>query len=198
MGVLSSDGSAFLDRQELSAREERTRHVILGIPHLGNSSDIVFMGSSSGAGRVRVEALSLVLYSTIPRNGLLSVDLPLSDFTTVGAGNVRSGRATVDVPPVAGAYGAQLALPSGLRLVYPGDPALITIRLRTIRGAAGIGVLNQDGSAFLDMQALSQSDKMQMVYLGVDNLAEASSIVVYGGSEPLPARVQIESVAISL
>lgn len=197
LGVLNRDGSAFVDRQQVSAGDERTRDVVLAIPHLGNASDVVFMGSSSGTGRVRIENISLIFYSTLPRNGFLNLEVPLSDFTMAGGDGVKSDAATIEIATTPGAYSAHLPLPESLRLVYSGEPALISVRLRA-RGAAGIGVLNQDESDFLDRKPLTPDERMRTIYLGLDNISDASKLVVYGGPPPLGSRVQIEKVSITL
>jgi hypothetical protein len=170
----------------------------MAIPNLGKASDVVIMASPSGAGRLRVESLSLVICAPEPRNGFLGLDLPLGDFIRVGNSTIRADEDFTEISALPNGYAAHLPLPESLRLVYTGDPALIRVRLRTSRASAGIGVLNQDGSEFLDRKALVPDGHPRTVYLGVNNIADASAIIVYGGPGPAPTRVQIESITLSL
>jgi hypothetical protein len=147
---------------------------------------------------VRIESLSLVFYSPAPRDGSYGLELSPADFVKAGSAQLRMERGALDVTVTPRTYSAQLELPGGLRLVHSGNPALIAVRLKTSRASAGIGVLNQDGSAFIDRKALLPDDHVRTVYLGVDNISDASCLVIYGGDEPVPARIQVESVSIAL
>jgi hypothetical protein len=195
VGVLNQTGSKLLDVQEL-ALEQRESDAVLSVPLLGDSSAFVVMGSGRGTGRVRIASLSVLIDAT-SRPNILDMEVPIGDFTSLKGERPARGPVAIDTPAAAWAFGAVLSLPARLR-AYGHHPALVRIRLKSLRNDVGIGILNQDGSEFLDRKELPFSPHTRTVYLGVDNVADASSLVVYTDAKSQPGRLQIEDVTVSL
>lgn len=140
---------------------------------------------------------SVVFIRPVPRGLGTGFPLRTEDFRQAAYGKQELTRAglRVSTAPTKWAYGSILELPAELLERYGSQAGFIELRVRVDAGRVAFGVLNTDGSDFLVRDYRSEADEEQTVFLRVDRLVDASSLVVQNWNRPVRGEVLISSVA---
>jgi hypothetical protein len=72
----------------------------------------------------------------------------------------------------------------------------LRLRIQVDEAAVGIGLLNQDRSAFLQSRRLLPEIDPQTIWLGIDDPATMGPLVVHTWDEPRPGRARIDEIAL--
>lgn len=77
-----------------------------------------------------------------------------------------------------------------------GTPAWLRCRVHVDGGAIGVSLQTPDGTAFVDTQVVSSSDRALDAILRVPDVAERGRLVIHTWDAPQSARVRIEDVSL--
>jgi hypothetical protein len=100
---------------------------------------------------------------------------------------------TILTGPVAWIYAAIVECSPRERIDGGASPSLM-VRLQVLDAAAGVGLLNADGSAFVESRRILPGIESQSVFLPVADLRAPSQFVVHTWDVPESARVRLEDI----
>jgi hypothetical protein len=117
----------------------------------------------------------------------------------------RRGRVITDELPGLPTEVVTMATPWAYTVTFPwrpvdalpaGTPAWLRCRVHVDGGAIGVSLQTPDGTAFVDTQVVSSSDRAVDAILRVPDVSERGRLVIHTWDAPESARVRIEDVSL--
>jgi hypothetical protein len=124
-----------------------------------------------------------------------TITLDLAGFAP-HAGTTRpwaEGGIEVETAATPWAYAAALALPPEAAARRPAGRAYVSLRVEVERGLVGFGVLNAEGTQFLDRRGVGPSATVTEVFLAISSLSPGCAVVVQTWDRAVSAVARIES-----
>jgi hypothetical protein len=160
IGVLKQDGSSFVQQQIVTG--EQVRQIVFQPADWKNLGPIVVDSTTGGGNLVILGIQDQTTHHAVP-------------FTFAPENDAELQTTSLDValPQAPWGYGVQLRLPS-TRARAEG----IALTLRVTEGEAGVGILNANGSDFIDRQIVTRSDSDRDIFFKVPDWHAVGPIVI--------------------
>jgi glycosyltransferase involved in cell wall biosynthesis len=127
-----------------------------------------------------------------------SIELNLAEFAP-GAGTIapaEDGAVRITTAATPWAYAAVLALPAAARAAHGGAPGFLRIHVSVSDGPVGFGVMNRNGTTFLDRRFVTASRHAIDLFLTVPAVLDAGDIVVQTWDRATSGTARIEHISL--
>jgi organic radical activating enzyme len=132
----------------------------------------------------------------LSRNGLKMVTGAVQQIQTAHQSARICNESPTRIVTPAGRWAYAVAIPMIIPSGTTGE-VWVCIRTRVIRGEAGFGVLNLEGTAFQDRVYLTAGTDMQTIYLQVLDPADAKILIIQNSTpDGQPAEILLEQVSV--
>jgi len=130
-----------------------------------------------------VDAFNVYILRAFPKGIVSETTLPVNEFTRAQPGAKvavrKDGTVRVATLPIRWSYSGLLKVGGRVPPEFADYPAAIHLRVRSVYGLTGVGVLKRDRSGWIDSQPVgSGRHGFVDVYLAVPRIGDASDVVV--------------------
>jgi hypothetical protein len=102
----------------------------------------------------------------------------------------------VTTPPTKWLYGGVVYWRMPDAAPAAGAPMWLKLKIQVRDALAGIGLLNTDGSKFLETRLLTPSERADWIYLPIEDRSTAGGIALYSWDKGAPARIEVSEVSL--